>query len=138
MKVDACAMVRQPRPRPEEQDRYTISEAVAFAGLAARALRWCEWIGLMSHVDHAVPASGPRDRTAHPRRGGATGRAWVVLASFAVRVLAVTSGEPACERLLGVGPDDQDGAVQVFAVAHGRGAETGRLPLWSRPTMPTS
>ena len=42
---------RRPHPRPTGQDRYTISEVVAFTGLTAHTLRWYERIGLMPHVD---------------------------------------------------------------------------------------
>ncbi|MGW3953373.1 MerR family transcriptional regulator [Streptomyces sp. NPDC004752] len=40
-------------PRPDGQDRYTISEVVAFTGLTAHTLRWYERIGLMSHIDRS-------------------------------------------------------------------------------------
>ncbi|MFB7215803.1 MerR family transcriptional regulator [Streptomyces sp. NPDC056255] len=53
VKVDACATAPQPHPRPEGQDRYTISEVVAFTGLTAHTLRWYERIGLMPHVDRS-------------------------------------------------------------------------------------
>ncbi|MFE3520177.1 MerR family transcriptional regulator [Streptomyces sp. NPDC059161] len=44
----------QPRhPRPDGQDRYTISEVVACSGLTAHTLRWYERIGLMPHVDRS-------------------------------------------------------------------------------------
>ncbi|MGY3064191.1 DNA-binding transcriptional MerR regulator [Streptomyces sp. TE3672] len=52
-KVDACATAPQAHPRPEGQDRYTISEVVAFTGLTAHTLRWYERIGLMPHVDRS-------------------------------------------------------------------------------------
>lgn len=51
--VDACASGPRPHPRPDGQDRYTISEVVAFTGLTAHTLRWYERIGLMSHVDRS-------------------------------------------------------------------------------------
>lgn len=40
-------------PRPDGQDRYTISEVAAFTGLTAHTLRWYERIGLMPHVDRS-------------------------------------------------------------------------------------
>ncbi|MFG2147459.1 MerR family transcriptional regulator [Streptomyces sp. NPDC048696] len=40
-------------PRPDGQDRYTISEVSAFSGLTAHTLRWYERIGLMPHVDRS-------------------------------------------------------------------------------------
>jgi DNA-binding transcriptional MerR regulator len=40
-------------PRPEGQDRYTISEVAAWTGLSAHTLRWYERIGLMPHVDRS-------------------------------------------------------------------------------------
>lgn len=40
-------------PRPDGQDRYTISEVVACTGLTAHTLRWYERIGLMPHVDRS-------------------------------------------------------------------------------------
>ncbi|MFD2689326.1 MerR family transcriptional regulator [Streptomyces phyllanthi] len=39
--------------RPDGQDRYTISEVVAFTGLTAHTLRWYERIGLMPHIDRS-------------------------------------------------------------------------------------
>lgn len=51
--VDTCASGPRPHPRPEGQDRYTISEVAAFTGLSAHTLRWYERIGLMSHVDRS-------------------------------------------------------------------------------------
>lgn len=51
--ADACATVPRAHPRPEGQDRYTISEVAAFTGLSAHTLRWYERIGLMSHVDRS-------------------------------------------------------------------------------------
>ncbi|MFE7352322.1 MerR family transcriptional regulator [Streptomyces sp. NPDC057543] len=53
VKVDVCASAPQAHPRPEGQDRYTISEVVAFTGLTAHTLRWYERIGLMPHVDRS-------------------------------------------------------------------------------------
>ncbi|MFF2328902.1 MULTISPECIES: MerR family transcriptional regulator [unclassified Streptomyces] len=50
---DACASEPDPHPRPDGQDRYTISEVVAFTGLTAHTLRWYERIGLMPHVDRS-------------------------------------------------------------------------------------
>ncbi|WP_030419692.1 MerR family transcriptional regulator [Streptomyces sp. SCSIO 75703] len=40
-------------PRPDGQDRYTISEVAALTGLSAHTLRWYERIGLMSHIDRS-------------------------------------------------------------------------------------
>ena len=40
-------------PRPDGQDRYTISEVAAWTGLTAHTLRWYERIGLMPHVDRS-------------------------------------------------------------------------------------
>ncbi|MEU5398915.1 MerR family transcriptional regulator [Streptomyces sp. NPDC005963] len=40
-------------PRPDGQDRYTISEVADFTGLSAHTLRWYERIGLMPHVDRS-------------------------------------------------------------------------------------
>ncbi|MFE9247809.1 MerR family transcriptional regulator [Streptomyces sp. NPDC007088] len=37
-------------PRPNGEDRYTISEVVAFTGLTAHTLRWYERIGLMRDI----------------------------------------------------------------------------------------
>lgn len=51
--VDTCASAPPAHPRPEGQDRYTISEVAAFTGLSAHTLRWYERIGLMSHVDRS-------------------------------------------------------------------------------------
>ncbi|MET8330425.1 MerR family transcriptional regulator [Streptomyces sp. NPDC005181] len=52
-KTDACASAPRAHPRPEGQDRYTISEVAAFTGLTAHTLRWYERIGLMPHVDRS-------------------------------------------------------------------------------------
>lgn len=52
-RTDTCASAPQAHPRPEGQDRYTISEVVAFTGLTAHTLRWYERIGLMPHVDRS-------------------------------------------------------------------------------------
>lgn len=50
---DLCAAPPRRHPRPDGQDRYTISEVVAFTGLSAHTLRWYERIGLMSHIDRS-------------------------------------------------------------------------------------
>ncbi|OEU88070.1 MerR family transcriptional regulator [Streptomyces abyssalis] len=50
---DVCAARGLPRPRPEGQDRYTISEVASICGLSAHTLRWYERIGLMPHVDRS-------------------------------------------------------------------------------------
>ena len=47
---DTCASAPRAHPRPEGQDRYTISEVVAVTGLTAHTLRWYERIGLMPDV----------------------------------------------------------------------------------------
>ncbi|MGW5650172.1 MerR family transcriptional regulator [Streptomyces humi] len=51
--ADICSAPPRRHPRPEGQDRYTISEVVAFTGLTAHTLRWYERIGLMSHIDRS-------------------------------------------------------------------------------------
>ncbi|MFF5402561.1 MerR family transcriptional regulator [Streptomyces misionensis] len=51
--ADICSARPAPHPRPDGQDRYTISEVVAFTGLTAHTLRWYERIGLMPHVDRS-------------------------------------------------------------------------------------
>ncbi|MFB4414299.1 MerR family transcriptional regulator, partial [Pantoea sp. ANP04] len=49
----SCSAAPRRHPRPDGQDRYTISEVVAFTGLTAHTLRWSERIGLMSHIDRS-------------------------------------------------------------------------------------
>ncbi|GHA09758.1 MULTISPECIES: MerR family transcriptional regulator [Streptomyces] len=51
--ADICSAPSRRHPRPDGQDRYTISEVVAFTGLTAHTLRWYERIGLMPHVDRS-------------------------------------------------------------------------------------
>ncbi|MFF2808060.1 MerR family transcriptional regulator [Streptomyces sp. NPDC058000] len=51
--VDVCVSAGQAHPRPDGQDRYTISEVAAFTGLRAHTLRWYEQIGLMPHVERS-------------------------------------------------------------------------------------
>lgn len=51
--ADICSAPPRRHPRPDGQDRYTISEVVAFTGLTAHTLRWYERIGLMPHVDRS-------------------------------------------------------------------------------------
>ncbi|AOW86779.1 MULTISPECIES: MerR family transcriptional regulator [Streptomyces] len=51
--ADVCSAPTPRRPRPDGQDRYTISEVVACTGLTAHTLRWYERIGLMSGVDRS-------------------------------------------------------------------------------------
>ncbi|MFI2639963.1 MerR family transcriptional regulator [Streptomyces sp. NPDC018610] len=48
-----CSAEPRRPPRPDGQDRYTISEVAAFTGLTAHTLRWYERIGLMAHVDRS-------------------------------------------------------------------------------------
>ncbi len=57
-RTDACADRPPAHPRPDGQDRYTISEVAAWTGLTAHTLRWYERIGLMPHVDRS--ATGQR------------------------------------------------------------------------------
>ncbi|MEV6108850.1 MerR family transcriptional regulator [Streptomyces sp. NPDC051940] len=57
-KVDQCVSETVPKPRPDGQDNYTISEVSAITGLSAYTLRWYERIGLMSRVDRS--ATGQR------------------------------------------------------------------------------
>lgn len=52
-KPEACGDEPRPHPRPDGQDRYTISEVAEFTGLSAHTLRWYERIGLMPHVDRS-------------------------------------------------------------------------------------
>src|SRR6478735_870057 len=52
-RADICASAPSAHPRPDGQDRYSISEVVAFTGLTAHTLRWYERIGLMPHVDRS-------------------------------------------------------------------------------------
>ncbi|MCL2553944.1 MAG: MerR family transcriptional regulator [Actinomycetia bacterium] len=48
-----CEEVDDGHPRPDGQDRYTISEVADLTGLSAHTLRWYERIGLMPHVDRS-------------------------------------------------------------------------------------
>ncbi|MBH5133515.1 MerR family transcriptional regulator [Streptomyces salinarius] len=52
-RTDICSAPPRRHPRPDGQDRYTISEVVVFTGLTAHTLRWYERIGLMSHIDRS-------------------------------------------------------------------------------------
>ncbi|MFJ2176217.1 MerR family transcriptional regulator [Streptomyces sp. NPDC087851] len=52
-RVESCTASPPAHPRPNGQDRYTISEVAAFTGLTAHTLRWYERIGLMPHVDRS-------------------------------------------------------------------------------------
>ncbi|MET9777527.1 MerR family transcriptional regulator [Streptomyces sp. NPDC006367] len=52
-RTDICAAPPRRHPRPDGQDRYTISEVAAFTGLSAHTLRWYERIGLMPHIDRS-------------------------------------------------------------------------------------
>ncbi|MFC0601274.1 MerR family transcriptional regulator [Streptomyces palmae] len=51
--VDVCVTASPDYPRPDGQDRYTISEVAAFTGLRAHTLRWYEQIGLMPRVERS-------------------------------------------------------------------------------------
>src|SRR5689334_21982328 len=51
--ADICSAPPRRHPRPDGQDRYTISEVVAFTGLSAHTLRWYERMGLMPHIDRS-------------------------------------------------------------------------------------
>ena len=48
--VNRCASIDRPHPRPDGQDRYTISEVSAHTGLSVHTLRWYERIGLVEPV----------------------------------------------------------------------------------------
>ncbi|GHF46440.1 hypothetical protein GCM10010218_29640 [Streptomyces mashuensis] len=50
---DICVAAGSDHPRPDGQDRYTISEVAAFTGLRAHTLRWYEQIGLMPQVERS-------------------------------------------------------------------------------------
>ncbi|MFF9812405.1 MerR family transcriptional regulator [Streptomyces sp. NPDC014006] len=52
-RTNICSAPPPRHPRPDGQDRYTISEVVAFTGLTAHTLRWYERIGLMDHIDRS-------------------------------------------------------------------------------------
>ncbi|MDX3849679.1 MerR family transcriptional regulator [Streptomyces sp. AK02-01A] len=52
-RVEICVAAPRAHPRPDGEDRYTISEVSAFTGLTAHTLRWYERIGLMPHVDRS-------------------------------------------------------------------------------------
>lgn len=52
-RVDTCVTTAVVHPRPDGQDRYTISEVAACTGLSAHTLRWYERIGLMPHIDRS-------------------------------------------------------------------------------------
>ncbi|MFG3493958.1 MerR family transcriptional regulator [Streptomyces sp. NPDC047928] len=56
--TDVCTAAPPAHPRPDGQDRYTISEVADWSGLSAHTLRWYERIGLMPHVDRS--ATGQR------------------------------------------------------------------------------
>ncbi|GAA3042101.1 hypothetical protein GCM10020000_21250 [Streptomyces olivoverticillatus] len=65
-------------PRPDGQDRYTISEVAAYTGLSAPTLRWYEQIGLMpdverSHTGQRVFGNRDLDRLAFVSRLRLTG-----------------------------------------------------------------
>jgi len=51
--VERCSGPPRAHPRPDGQDRYTISEVAGHTGLSAHTLRWYERIGLMPHVDRS-------------------------------------------------------------------------------------
>ncbi|WP_052852212.1 MerR family transcriptional regulator [Streptomyces avicenniae] len=52
-RADLCASADLPPPRPDGQDRYTISEVSAHSGLSVHTLRWYERIGLLPNVDRS-------------------------------------------------------------------------------------
>lgn len=52
-RTDICSAPPPGHPRPDGQDRYTISEVAALTGLTAHTLRWYERIGLMPHIDRS-------------------------------------------------------------------------------------
>ncbi|MFI5757015.1 MerR family transcriptional regulator [Streptomyces sp. NPDC051569] len=52
-RVEVCAAPPPAHPRPDGEDRYTISEVSTLTGLTAHTLRWYERIGLMPHVDRS-------------------------------------------------------------------------------------
>lgn len=52
-RTEICVAPPKAHPRPEGQDRYSISEVVAFTGLTAHTLRWYERIGLLPQVDRS-------------------------------------------------------------------------------------
>lgn len=51
--VRQCTAQQPVHPRPDGEDRYTISETATLSGLSAHTLRWYERIGLMPHVDRS-------------------------------------------------------------------------------------
>ncbi|BDM67103.1 hypothetical protein HEK616_05900 [Streptomyces nigrescens] len=51
--VDVCVAAGTEHPRPDGQDRYTISEVAAYTGLSAPTLRWYEEIGLLPDVERS-------------------------------------------------------------------------------------
>ncbi|MDK1473963.1 MerR family transcriptional regulator [Streptomyces sp. 549] len=51
--LERCAAAPPRHPRPDGEDRYTISEVAAWTGLSAHTLRWYERIGLMPHIDRS-------------------------------------------------------------------------------------
>ncbi|MET9427471.1 MULTISPECIES: MerR family transcriptional regulator [unclassified Streptomyces] len=51
--TEICVSAPPAHPRPDGQDRYTISEVADWTGLTAHTLRWYERIGLMPHVDRS-------------------------------------------------------------------------------------
>ncbi|WP_035799047.1 MerR family transcriptional regulator [Kitasatospora mediocidica] len=51
--VGSCVSAGPAHPRPDGQDRYTISEVAALTGLTAYTLRWYEQIGLMPQVQRS-------------------------------------------------------------------------------------
>ncbi|MEU4659540.1 MerR family transcriptional regulator [Streptomyces sp. NPDC023723] len=52
-RTGTCSSGPRRHPRPDGQDRYTISEVVAHTGLTAHTLRWYERIGLMPDIDRS-------------------------------------------------------------------------------------
>ncbi|CAI4157789.1 MerR family transcriptional regulator [Streptomyces albidoflavus] len=51
--VRDCLAEPDPLPRPDGDDRYTISEVAELTGLTPHTLRWYERIGLMQHIDRS-------------------------------------------------------------------------------------
>jgi DNA-binding transcriptional MerR regulator len=50
---DVCVAAATDHPRPDGEDRYTVSEVAEFTGLTTATLRWYEQIGLLPGVTRA-------------------------------------------------------------------------------------